>query len=85
MPSKKIQDSRFKIQDKNKNSITVNPKIYLSLFQVNPDGRKILTEMAFKFYDRLSYTEKDSHATAFREGQRSVIQFIIQKCADAQE
>lgn len=66
-------------------TIGVNPKLYDDVFQANPAGQKILEEMSIIFEHRLSHVPGDSHETAFREGQRSVMLFIYRKCADAQE
>ena len=63
----------------------LDPRIYLRIFQQNGDGLNILGDLSMKFYDRPSYAPGDPHATAFNEGQRSVIAFIIQKCAEAQK
>ncbi len=59
---------------------TVNPKIYRDLFQ-SKAGEEVLLELTKLFYDRISYTPGDSHETAFREGQRQVITFILLKLA----
>lgn len=59
---------------------TVNPKIYRDLFQ-SKSGEEVLLELTKLFYDRISYTPGDSHETAFREGQRQVITFILLKLA----
>lgn len=60
---------------------TVNPKIYRDLFQSSQAGLEVLLELTKLFYDRISYTPGDSHETAFREGQRQVITFILLKLA----
>lgn len=59
---------------------TVNPQIYRDLFQ-SKSGEEVLLELTKLFYDRISYTPGDSHETAFREGQRQVITFILLKLA----
>ena len=56
------------------------PKIYYRIFQQDGDGQSILDELAALFYDRLSYCKGDSYETAYKEGQRSVVAFIIRKC-----
>lgn len=75
MPSKK---------EAPKEMASVNPKLYSDVFQANPAGQKILEEMSVLFEHRSSHVQGDSHETAFREGQRSVMLFIYHKCAEAQ-
>ena len=43
----------------------------------SPDGQKVFKTMEAEFSDRSSFVVGDSHATAFKEGQRSVMLFII--------
>lgn len=58
---------------------------YARIFQEDKDGQAILNELATLFYDRQSYVKGDSHETAFKEGQRSVVAFLIRKCGMALE
>lgn len=58
----------------------IEPKIYDRIFQMDKDGQAILEELARLFYDRPSYTQGDTHETAYKEGQRSVVAFLIRKC-----
>lgn len=55
-------------------------KMYYRIFQQDKDGQAILDELAALFYDRQSYVKGDSYETAFKEGQRSIVAFIINKC-----
>jgi hypothetical protein len=57
----------------------LKPQTYQSVFSVHPAGQKVLEELSARFYDIASYTKNDSHETAFKEGQRSVLRFIIGK------
>jgi len=68
-----------------KETSMVNSKLYSDVFQANPAGQKILEEMSVLFENRISHVPGDSHETAFREGQRSVMLYIYKKCANAQE
>lgn len=61
--------------------MAVDNKLFNRIFQGNSDGQAILDELSRLFYDRNSYTKGDPYETTFKEGQRSVIGFIIQKCA----
>ena len=63
----------------------VDPSIYNRIFQQDKDGQAILDELSGLFYDRLSYTKGDTHETAFKEGQKSVVAFLIRKCGLSQE
>lgn len=49
---------------------------YLAAFGT-PSGQKTLAHLRQLFGDRLSYVAGDAYATAFREGQRSVIVHIL--------
>lgn len=63
----------------------VDPKIYNRIFQQDRDGQAVLDELSRLYYDRPSYTKGDTHETAFKEGQRSVVSFLIHKCGLIQE
>ena len=54
-------------------------EIFYSLFQKNPDGVKVFEELCARFYDKQSYTKGDSYHTAYLEGQRSVVLWLINK------
>jgi hypothetical protein len=59
---------------------------YYNIFQSNPDGQKILDELSRLYYDRSSITNPvDANATLVLEGQRQVVLWIIQKCAEGQK
>lgn len=62
----------------------LTPQIYAVQFQVNKDGNQIFEEMCRIFYDQQSHTHGDPYETAFKEGQRSVMAFIINKMARAE-
>lgn len=56
--------------------------LYSNIFTKNKDGEIILEELCKLFYDRPSYTKgDDAMFTAYKEGQRSVIAFILRKAA----
>lgn len=59
----------------------VENEIYNRLFQRDKDGQNVLAELCRLFYDRPSYVKGDTHETAHREGQRSVVAFLMHKCA----
>ena len=56
----------------------IEPVLYKTLF-TSDIGEKVLLELTALYYDRLSYTQGDQFETAFKEGQRSVIEYILQK------
>jgi len=60
-------------------------KIYFNIFQGHQDGQDILQELSMRFYDRTSISSPvDPNATLVLEGQRQVLLFIMQKCAEGQ-
>ena len=61
----------------------LDAKMYLLAFEVNPDGKKVFEELCNTFYDKQSYVRGDTHETAFNEGSKAVIQFIMNKMAQA--
>jgi len=65
--------------------VALDPKIYERIFQKDKDGLAVLDELSRLFYDRPSYVKGDSHETAFKEGQRAVVAFLITKCGLAQQ
>jgi len=52
---------------------------YERVFKVNKEGEKILQELIKLFYNKQSYVKNDPYETAFNEGSRKVIKFIINK------
>ena len=54
---------------------------YNRIFQKDNDGKAVLEELCRQFYDRPSYVKGDAYDTAFKEGQRSVVAFILHKSA----
>lgn len=60
---------------------SVLPKFYRDVFG-KETGESVLLELTSLYYDRISYTKGDPYETAFKEGQRSVIEFILRKIAE---
>lgn len=63
----------------------VTAQDYLDHFQINPLGQKILADLSMRFYDRSSLVPGDAIMTGAKEGERSVVLFIIQQCLRAQQ
>lgn len=63
----------------------VDPAIYHSLFEVNADGKLVLEELCRLFYDRQSYVKGDTHETAFNEGKKYVIQYLLNRLNQQQQ
>lgn len=63
----------------------VEPESYTRLFNKNELGEKVLLELVALYYDRPSYTRGDTHETAYKEGQRSVIAYILAKAGQSNE
>ena len=61
----------------------VEPKTYHEVFQGSQAGEEVFQELCSIFYDTQSFIAGDSHRTAFNEGKRSVIGFIISKINEA--
>ena len=57
---------------------------YFDLFQNNLDGQAVLQTISALFYDRPSF-DKDPYQTAFNEGQRAVVHYILQKISQGQQ
>ena len=62
----------------------IENELYSETFKT-PPGEKVLLELTSLYYDRLSYTRGDTHETAFREGQRSVVEFILRKLTETEQ
>jgi len=43
----------------------------------SPAGNKVLDYMKKKYYEQPSYTQGDTHHTAYLEGQRSLMRYIL--------
>ena len=57
--------------------------LFFKVLEQNPDGAKLLEILCSKFYDIQSHTPGDSHETAYREGHRAVMQYILRGIASA--
>jgi hypothetical protein len=57
---------------------------FYDLFQNNLDGQVVLQTLSALFYDRQSF-DRDPYQTAFNEGQRAVVHFILQKISQGQQ
>ena len=55
--------------------------VYNNVLVKSKDGEEVLAELCKLFYDRPSYEKGDAMHTAYREGQRSVIAFLLRKAA----
>lgn len=62
----------------------VEPETYHYVFQQDPAGKEIFDELTRVFYDIQSFDPDNTHKTAFNEGQRSVVRFIINKMLQAE-
>lgn len=47
------------------------------VFETSGDGQTVLADLCESYMDRSSFVPGDSHATAFNEGQRSVVLAIF--------
>lgn len=82
---KKIQDSTFKIKDSEEKKVDVLSKLYADVFQANPAGQKVFEDLQARFYGRPSVIAGEpEHMTFVHEGERIVLLYILQRCADAQ-
>jgi hypothetical protein len=59
----------------------IDEKAYKNTFISSKDGREILEELTGLFFDRLSFDPQNQYQTAFNEGQRSVIEYILRRTA----
>lgn len=58
----------------------VSEVMYSNTFVKSRDGEVVLEELCKLFYDRPSYTKgDDAMFTAYKEGQRAVVAFILRK------
>lgn len=65
----------------------IEPEAYLRVFEGHAEGALVLDDLVTRFDSRLSYVRGGPEAdreTAFREGQRYVVRFILQTMADRQ-
>jgi len=61
------------------------PEVYWKVFNNDPEGHKVFQELSSLYYDVESYQRGDSYQTAYNEGRRAVIGFIINKMNESQE
>ncbi len=56
----------------------VNAGDYRQVFEHSPVGKDVLLHLRKVFYDRLSFEDLNPHGTSYKEGQRSVIHYILE-------
>lgn len=61
----------------------LDERAYSRLFESNAEGKAVFEELCKYFYDRPSYVKGDTHETAFNEGSKAVMHFILKKMATA--
>lgn len=67
--------------------MTATPKTYARIFVGHGDGQAILEDLTARFYDRPSYVRggiEGARETDRREGQRSVVHFILSQIGQVQ-
>ena len=69
------QDKTENPQDKSLQIIREQKQLYLTVFD-NPDGKALLNELSIRAFEKRTTFNKDSHQTAFNEGQRSIVLHI---------
>jgi len=72
------------IQAKRQSDINANNKLFQKVFR-SPDGAKILQDLLDKHYKHSSFVRGESETTAFNEGQRSVVIYILQRIEKAEK
>ncbi len=63
----------------------IDAKLYELVFQGREDGKEVLEDLCKRFYDRPSYVRGDPYETAYNEGCRAAIHYILQKIAQSQQ
>lgn len=82
--SEKVSKRQSAIAQEKK--VDVLSKLYSDLFQTNPAGQKVFEDLHARFYGRPSVIPGEpEHMTFVREGERNVLLYILQRCADAQQ
>ncbi len=61
-----------------------NNRLFLSVFD-SPDGKIILTDMLDKYYKYTSFVQGEPETTAFKEGQRSVVIYLLSRIERAEK
>lgn len=64
--------------------VSKNNHMFLNVF-TSPDGEQVLRDMMVKFYKYTSHVPGDSHQTAFKEGQRQVVIYILDRLEKAEK
>jgi len=61
----------------------VPQQLYTQLFGSDV-GQRVIDDLVARYYAIQTYKKGDSHETAFREGHRQVIQFIISQISQGE-
>ncbi len=63
--------------------INKHNQLYKNVFR-SPDGSTVLTDFIDKFYKHTSHTPGDPYTTAYKEGQRAVVIYILSRIEKAE-
>ena len=77
-PERKLSKTERALQ------IDKNNQLFRVLF-TSPDGEAVLRDLMMKFYKYSSHVPGDSHTTAFKEGQRQVVIYILDRLERAEK
>ncbi len=61
-----------------------NNRLFLSVYNA-PDGRETLTDLLDKFYKHSSFVRGEPNTTSYKEGQRSVLIYILDRIERAEK
>lgn len=62
-----------------------DPATYFAVFENTDHGQRILAELKGLFFDRASFDPSNQYMTAYNEGQRAVIEFILRKTLEGEK
>lgn len=63
----------------------VDAKAYNDVFVLSASGQKVMAELLRLYWINTTFNKLEpSDQTAFREGQRAVITFLLNRCIEAQ-
>lgn len=58
---------------------------YYATFEELPAGQLVLAELLALFYNRESFDRNSTHVTSYNEGQRAVIQYILNRISSVDD
>lgn len=76
---REMPDALVRVNQASRNSELIKARQLFDHVFNSPEGREVLKDLQAKFHEITSFAPGDPHRTAFNEGRRSVVLYIMQR------